>query len=149
MGQEAGKRLEEYLALQYRFDVIADPEGGWVIRFPDLPGCVTQVDDLAEIGAMAEDAKRTWIEGNLELGREIPMPTYPNLEEYSGRFVVRMPRRLHRELAEQARRNDTSLNSWMIYLLSGKMTAEAQREQSGPPRRAARHQDERPKAVNA
>ncbi len=115
---EVKKSLEEYLALQYRFNVMADPDGGWVIEFPDLPGCLTQVDDPAEIGLMAEDARRTWIEGSYELGRDIPLPTYPELEEYSGRFVVRMPKALHRSLAEQAARNGVSLNTWMVHLLS-------------------------------
>lgn len=116
--EEARKSLEEYLGLQYRFNVMADPAGGWVIEFPDLPGCLTQVDDPADIGPMAEDARRTWIEGNYELGRDIPLPTYPELEDYSGRFVVRMPKALHRALAEQAARNGVSLNTWMIHLLS-------------------------------
>lgn len=118
MAVENRKPLEEYLALQYRFNVVADPDGGWAIEFPDLPGCLTQVDDPAEIGPMAEDARRSWIEAAYELGRDIPLPSYPDLEEYSGRFVVRMPRALHRSLAEQAERNAVSLNSWLIHLLS-------------------------------
>ncbi len=45
-------RLAEYLALQYPFNVIAEPEGGYVIVFPDLPGCMTQVETLEDIGPM-------------------------------------------------------------------------------------------------
>jgi antitoxin HicB len=115
---EQTRSLEELQARQYRYNVIADPEGGWVIEFPDLPGCLTQVDDPAEIGPMAEDAKRELIEAAHELGREIPDPTYPELEEYSGKFVMRVPKKLHRELAEQARRNGVSLNAWVTHLLT-------------------------------
>lgn len=112
------KSLEEYLALEYTFRVIADPEGGYVIEFPDLKGCLTQVDDPNEIVPMAMDAKRAWMTVRYEEGMDIPLPTYPDLEEYSGRFVLRMPKRLHRNLAEQAKDNGVSLNTWIVHLLS-------------------------------
>lgn len=120
MAAEDRKSLEEYLALQYPFDVMADPDGGYVIEYPDLPGCLTQVDRAEEISSTAEDARRSWIETAYELGREIPLPTYP--QEYSGRFVARVPKRLHRKLAEQAERNGVSLNTWVVALLSERFT---------------------------
>lgn len=131
--------LQGYLKLEYRFNVIADPDGGYVIEFPDLPGCLTQVDDPSEIVPMAMDAKRSWITVSFEEGMDIPLPTYPSLEEYSGRFVVRMPKRLHRELVEQAERNGVSLNTWMIHLLSGRAaeTRGAEIVKRGMERRAA------------
>ncbi len=107
--------LEDYLAREYPFDVIADPEGGYVIVFRDLPGCMTQVEDLAEIGPMAEEIRRLWIESEYEDGAEIPPPSYP--EEYSGKFNVRLSRSLHRQLAESAEREGLSLNSHVAALL--------------------------------
>ncbi len=112
------KALDELLVREYRFNVIADPDGGYVIEFPDLTGCLTQADNPSEIVPMAMDAKRAWIEAAYELGRDIPEPTYPDLKEYSGRFVVRMPKKLHRELTEQSQLNGVSLNSWIVHLLS-------------------------------
>ena len=108
--------LEHYLALEYPFDVIADPDGGYVIRFPDLPGCLTQVEHLDEIGPMAADARSLWIETEYERGADIPMPSYP--EEHSGKFNVRLPKSLHRELAEAAKRENVSLNQYVLLLLS-------------------------------
>ena len=36
------KTLNEYLALPYRMELVKDPdEGGFVVSFPDLPGCIT------------------------------------------------------------------------------------------------------------
>ena len=36
------KTLNEYLALPYRMELVNDPdEGGFVVSFPDLPGCIT------------------------------------------------------------------------------------------------------------
>lgn len=43
--------MEGYLAREYPFDVLAAPESDYVIIFPDLPGCMTQVEDLAESAA--------------------------------------------------------------------------------------------------
>lgn len=107
--------LETYLAREYPFDVIADPEGGYVIIFPDLPNCMTQVEDLAEIGPMAEEIRHLWIESEYEDGAEIPPPSYP--EEYSGKFNVRLSRSLHRHLSESAEREGLSLNSYVANLL--------------------------------
>lgn len=41
-----------------------------------------------------------------------------DLEEYSGRLVLRIPRSLHRQLKEQAASEGVSLNQYMLYKLS-------------------------------
>lgn len=41
-----------------------------------------------------------------------------DLEEYSGRLVLRIPRSLHKELKEQAAREGVSLNQYMLYKLA-------------------------------
>lgn len=110
------KSLEEYLSLEYPFTVIADPAGGYVVAFPDLPGCLTQFDRLEELPAMVADARRLWMETAYEAGHDIPLPSYP--EEYSGKFNLRVPRSLHRSLAEAAERQGVSLNQYVVSLLS-------------------------------
>ena len=110
------KPLEEYLAPQYSFNVVADPEGGYVVDYPDLPGCMTQVESLEEVAEAAEEIRTLWIETAYDGGQEIPLPTYP--EEYSGKFNVRLPKSLHRALAEGARREGVSLNQYVVSLLA-------------------------------
>jgi len=117
--------LEGYLALSYPFHVIADPDGGYVATFPDLPGCATQVETLEELPAMVDDVRRLWIETAFDHGMEIPLPTYP--EEYSGKFNLRLPRSLHRSLAEEAERQGVSLNQHVVALLAER-NAQAQIE---------------------
>ena len=63
------KPLEDYLSLQYPFVVHADPSGGYVSVYPDLPGCLSQAETPDEIPAMAEDARTGWIEREHEEGR--------------------------------------------------------------------------------
>lgn len=54
-----------------------DPDkeaGGFVVTFPDVSGCVTQGDDLAEASSMAEDALATMLSYMMSQGEEIPAP---------------------------------------------------------------------------
>ena len=109
------KPLEHYLGLQYPFVVHADPDGGYVIVYPDLPGCLSQAETLDEIPAMAKDARTGWIETEYEEGQDIPEPSY---QEYSGRFNLRIPKSLHRALADAASHDGVSLNQYVVMLLS-------------------------------
>lgn len=109
---------EKALGLNYRFDVIAEEQGGYTIVFPDLPGCMTQIEDAASAGEVAEEIKTLWIETTRDLGLEIPAPTYP--EVYSGKLNVRLPKSLHRKLAQQAVGEGVSLNQWIVSLLAGR-----------------------------
>jgi len=128
------KPLADYLDLDYPFQAIAGPEGGYVVVFPDLPGCLTQVESLAEIGPAAEEARRLWIATEYEDGAEIPLPSYP--EEYSGKFHLRLPRSLHRRLAELAVREGVSLNQCAVSLLA-RAEAEARSTSLSPQRVSA------------
>ena len=47
-------------------------EGGYTVTVPDLPGCITEGDSLAEALFMAEDAASGWVLGELEDGNEPP-----------------------------------------------------------------------------
>ncbi|MHB8648291.1 MAG: toxin-antitoxin system HicB family antitoxin [Thermomicrobiales bacterium] len=116
MSTTGNKSLEEYLALEYPFQVIADPDGGYVVDFPDLPGCMTQADSYEEIAVMAQDARTLWIETAYDHGRDIPLPSYP--EEHSGKFNLRLPRSLHRKLAESADQEGVSLNQYVTQVLA-------------------------------
>ena len=57
--------------------------------------------------ANASDARREWIEAALEEGIKINEPD--SLEDYSGQFKLRLPRSLHRLLAEHSKREGISM----------------------------------------
>jgi predicted RNase H-like HicB family nuclease len=48
--------------------------GGYAVFFPDLPGCLTQGEDMAEAQAMAGDALSGWIASTIAHGDPIPAP---------------------------------------------------------------------------
>lgn len=107
--------LKKYMAMDYPINLVADEEGGYVVIYPDLPGCITQVETLEEVPAMAREVLELWVESELEVGHSIPPPSYP--EEYSGKFNLRLPKSLHRRLAESAEREGVSLNQYVVSLL--------------------------------
>ena len=115
----AEKTLEYYVALPYRVEVYPEEDGsGYTARIPDLPGCMTCADTLDSLWTMIEEAKELWLEVALEDGDHIPEPQPVEVHEYSGKFVTRIPRSLHRELAQRAKAEGTSLNQLVLSLLA-------------------------------
>ncbi len=111
------KNIDYYMALPYKMEIVEDKdEGGFVVSYPDLPGCITCGETIETAIANANDAKKVWIEAALESGIEIQEPN--NLEEYSGQFKLRIPRSLHRSLAEHSKKEGISMNQYCVYLLS-------------------------------
>lgn len=105
------------MMLPYRMELVEDrDEGGFVVSYPDLPGCITCGETVEQAVANAQDAKKAWLEAALEDGVNIPVPD--NLEQYSGQFKLRIPRSLHRALAEHSRREGISMNQYCVYLLA-------------------------------
>lgn len=111
------KNLEYYMSLPYRVEVIEDKEeGGFALRCPDLRGCMTAAATIDEGFKQLEDAKREWFAACIEDGIAIPEPT--RAEDYSGQFKLRLPKSLHRLLAERSNEEGVSMNQYCVYLLS-------------------------------
>lgn len=111
------KTLNDYMAMSYRMEVVEEKtESGFVVSYPDLPGCITCGETVESAIANALDAKKAWIEAALEEGIEIPEPD--SIEDYSGQFKLRIPKSLHRLLAEHSKREGISMNQYCVYLLS-------------------------------
>ncbi len=113
---EAAAIVEEYMKKKYRFELIEDEESGYVISFPDLPGCISCGETVEAAIANGEDAKREWMLAAAEDGRKIPDAF--DAAEYSGQFRLRMPKSLHKHLAERSRQEGISMNQFCIYILS-------------------------------
>ena len=48
--------------------IIPNEEGGYVVSYPELPGCITCVEALEDIDENAADAKRAWMDAAIEEG---------------------------------------------------------------------------------
>jgi antitoxin HicB len=110
------KTVEHYLELPYTIELQHDPDEGWFARVKELRGCMSQGDTKAEALEMIEDALRAWLEVALETGLSIPEPG--SEDAYSGKFVVRVPRSLHRRLVEAASQEGVSLNQYINVVLA-------------------------------
>ncbi len=111
------KTLNDYLSMSYRMEIVEDKdEGGYVVSYPELPGCITCGETIESAIANAMDAKKEWLIAAMEEGIEITEPD--NLEDYSGQFKLRIPRSLHKSLAEHSKREGISMNQYCVYLLS-------------------------------
>lgn len=118
------RTIDEYMKFPYKMEVVEDPEeGGFVVSFPDLKGCITCADTADKAIEAASDAKRAWIEAAMDGGYEIPEPNAD--EAYSGQFKFRLPKSLHRQLSEHAKREGISMNQYCLYLLTKYDTAYA------------------------
>ena len=111
------KTLNDYLLNSYRMEIVEDKqEGGFVVSFPELPGCITCGDTIESAISNAQDAKKEWLQAALEEG--ISIPETDNLEAYSGQFKLRSPCSLHKSLAEHSKKEGISMNQYCVYLLS-------------------------------
>lgn len=111
------KDLAYYLSLPYTMEIIPDTEeGGYGVRFPELPGCITCGDTLEEAVGNATDAKKAWLEAAIEEGTIIAEPGIVDLSPTQ--FKLRMPRSLYRDLAEHSKAEGVSMNQYCLYLLT-------------------------------
>lgn len=59
-------------SLFYRIFLRKEPEGGFTVTVPSLPGCVTYGVTLEEAKQMASEAIQLYLESLKEHGEEIP-----------------------------------------------------------------------------
>lgn len=118
------KDLQKYMDLNYPIEIryIHEDEGGGVSATIPFLGSDAFVGDGETINEALENLKRVkgilfkyYLENNIK----IPLP--PKTEDYSGKFVLRLPKYLHQELVEKAKEEEVSLNTFCVSLLSQKI----------------------------
>jgi antitoxin HicB len=96
--------------MKYPFEMrpLTEAEGsGWLITFPDLPGCMSDGETPEEAIKNGEDALKCWIQACKESGREIPEQG----DSSSGKFITRIPKSLHARLISRAKQEGVSMNA--------------------------------------
>jgi antitoxin HicB len=105
----------------YAVEIEQEDDGTWTVAVPDLPGAVAAaagpVEAIAEVG----DAIDAWIAAARAEGATVAPPT-PAADQFSGRFVVRVPRSLHRAATRRAAREGVSLNTYCVTALTQAVT---------------------------
>lgn len=112
---------------------LREDEGtGWLAEVLDLPGCMSDGPSADEAIENVQGAILSWIEAAEELGRPVPSPSPPETETYSGRWNLRLPKSMHRRLAERARVEGVSLNTLAVALMAEGLGRRDQREDGKP-----------------
>ena len=110
------KPLEFYLNLNYPITMYPEEEGGFTVEVTDLPGCLSQGETVEEAFEMITEARELWLETAYEDNVPIPIPSTEAV--YSGKTMLRMPKYLHEKLARNAKKEEISLNQYIVSLLS-------------------------------
>lgn len=101
---------------EYPVTLIQENDGRYFAQIRDLPGCMTVGDTIPGALKQLEENKNDWIEDAKKEGRPIPEPSHK--KEYSGKFLLRIPRALHRQLSEKSEEEGVSLNHLVSSILS-------------------------------
>ena len=104
----------------YAFEIrpLSEDEGsGYLITFPDLPGCMSDGDTPEEALENGKDAFQCWMAAASEDNATIPKP----YQDYSGKFVQRLPKSLHARLVKRAKQEQVSLNSLVISYIAERL----------------------------
>ena len=113
------KRAKDYIDLPYNYIIqpIKDESGEYYYaRVLELDGCQSTGDTFEEAYNNLREAMEGWIETKLENGFKIPLPV--GHENFSGKFIVRIPKSLHYKLTIEAEKEGVSLNQYALYKLS-------------------------------
>ena len=100
--------------------------GGWLITFPDLPGCMSDGETPEEAIINGEDALRCWLETAKEFGDTIPKPG----ETQSAKFVQRLPKSLHTRLQARAKQEGVSMNTLVTAIIAEALGRREERQKT-------------------
>lgn len=92
--------------------------GGYLITFPDLPGCMSDGETIEEAIVNGRDAFSGWMSARADMSKPIPKPTRHGESAEPVRMMQRLPRSLHASLVARARAEGTSLNTLVTMLLA-------------------------------
>lgn len=113
------KTVKEYMELPYNYIIqpINDESGFYYhARVLQLDGCQSTGETFEEAYSNLKEAMEGWLETKMKRGFDIPLPV--RYDDFSGKFVVRIPNSLYYRLSVEAEQEGVSLNQYALYKLS-------------------------------
>ena len=101
---------------QYQFTVrplAKDEGGGYLVEYPDVPGCMSDGETVEEAISNGREALRDCMEVFKESGRKRPKPTIE-----AAQWRQRVPRTLYSKLTKQAENEGVSINSLVTAIIA-------------------------------
>ncbi len=101
---------------QYQFTVrplSKEEGGGYLVEYPDIPGCMSDGETIDEAIANGREALRDCMDVFRESGRKIP-----NAIIEAAQWRQRLPRTLYSKLTKQAENEGVSINSLVTAIIA-------------------------------
>ena len=101
---------------QYQFTVrplSADEGGGYLVEYPNIPGCMSDGETVDEAIANGREALRDCSDVFRETGRKLPKPSI-----VAAQWRQRLPRTLYAKLTRQAEDEGVSINSLVTAIIA-------------------------------
>lgn len=114
--KEIENKIKEILDKPYARRLIPDETGGYTASIQEFPGCFAEGETAQDAIENLNKAAESWIEVALLNGYEIKDPTA--YYGYSGKIALRIPRGLHKQIAELSELENTSINQLIVTALS-------------------------------
>lgn len=102
------KEARKILNKAYARRLIPDESGGYVASIHEFPGCIAEGDTADEAIKNLDEVATSWVSVALSSGYEIRDPV--SYHGYSGKIALRIPRGLHKQVAELAELEESSIN---------------------------------------
>lgn len=90
-----------------------DEGGGYLVEYPDIPGCMSDGETVEEAIANGREALRDCIEVFRESDRKLPKPSIQ-----AAQWRQRLPRTLYAKLTRQPEREGVSINSLVTAIIA-------------------------------
>jgi len=110
------------MSLPYTIQTIKNEDNSYFVTIKELPGCMSEGNNLQDAYTIITDAMKAWFETAIEDNIDIPLPESMQETQYSGRVLVRLQKSLHRDLIQDAQKEGISLNSYINNLIITKNT---------------------------
>ena len=111
--------LKDYMKLPYTRmiqEINEEDKHYYYGKILELDGCQSTGETMEELYESLNETMEGYIEIKLEQGYDIPLPIKEN--DFSGKFVIRLPKSLHQRLALEAQKEGISLNQYALYKLA-------------------------------
>ena len=103
----------------YPFEVrplSAEEGGGYLISFPDFAECISDGESVDEAIENGRDALKATVAALKARKMSVPAPNSGGVA--SGKFVARVPKTVHAQLATRARAEGVSLNALVLTFIA-------------------------------
>jgi antitoxin HicB len=90
--------------------------GGFLVSFPDFAECISDGETIEEALANGHDALKATIAALK--AKKLPVPAPNSGGVASGKFVARVPKTVHAQLATRAKAEGVSLNTLVLTFIA-------------------------------